>query len=73
MIILTAKLNKIRYSVHDSFEVCLFSLSLMGTAFAWFSYLAPNCIDSWNKLEQKFHDHFFSGNYQLKIDRFDIG
>jgi hypothetical protein len=47
--------------------VRLFSLSLTGTAFAWFSSLAPNSIDSWNQLEQKFHDHFFSGNYQLKL------
>jgi hypothetical protein len=31
------------------------------------SSLAPNSIDSWNQLEQKFHDHFFSGNYQLKL------
>jgi hypothetical protein len=45
----------------------LFSLSLTGTAFAWFSSLAPNSIDSWNQLEQKFHDHFFSGDYQLKL------
>jgi hypothetical protein len=47
----------------------LFSLSLTGTAFAWFPWLAPNSIDSWDQLEQKFHDHFFSGRYQLKIDR----
>jgi hypothetical protein len=45
----------------------LFSLSLTGTAFAWFSSLAPNSIDSWNQLEKKFHDHFFSGDYQLKL------
>jgi hypothetical protein len=54
-------------SAHDSFKVCLFSLSLMGTAFAWFSSLAPNSIHSWNQLEQKFHDHFFSGDYQLQL------
>jgi hypothetical protein len=35
-------------SAHESFKVRLFSLSLMGTAFAWFSSLAPNSIDSWN-------------------------
>jgi hypothetical protein len=29
--------------------------------------LAPNSIDYWNELEQKFHDHFFSGDYQLKL------
>jgi hypothetical protein len=45
----------------------LFSLSLIGTAFAWFSSLAPNSIDSWDQLEQKFHDHFFSGSYQIKL------
>jgi hypothetical protein len=51
----------------NSLKVCLFSLSLTGTAFAWFSSLAPNSIDSWDQLEQKFHDHFFSGSYQLKL------
>jgi hypothetical protein len=45
----------------------LFSLSLTGTAFAWFSSLAPNSIDSWDQLEKKFHDQFFSGSYQLKL------
>jgi hypothetical protein len=54
-------------SAHESFKVRLVSLSLTGTAFAWFSSLAPNSIDSWNQIEQKFHDHFFSGDYQLKL------
>jgi hypothetical protein len=45
----------------------LFSLSLTGTAFAWFSSLAPISIDSWDQLEETFHDHFFSGSYQLKL------
>jgi hypothetical protein len=54
-------------SAHEYFKVPLFSLSLIGTTFAWFSSLAPNSIDSWNQLEQKFHDHFFSGDYQLKL------
>jgi hypothetical protein len=51
----------------NSLKVRLFSLSLTGTAFAWFSSLAPNSIDSWDQLEQKSHDHFFSGSYQLKL------
>jgi hypothetical protein len=54
-------------SAHESFKVRFFSLSLTGTAFAWFSSLAPNSIDSWNQLEQKVHDHFFSRDYQLKL------
>jgi hypothetical protein len=51
----------------------LFSLSLTGTAFSWFSSLAPNSIDYLNQLEQIFHDHFFSGGLSTKIDRFNIG
>jgi hypothetical protein len=54
-------------SAHDSFKVRLCSLSVTGTTFTWFSSLAPNSIDSWNQLEHKFHDHFFSGDYQLKF------
>jgi hypothetical protein len=45
----------------------LFPLSLTRTTFAWFPSLAPNTIDSWDQLEQNFHDHFFSGSYQLKL------
>jgi hypothetical protein len=54
-------------SAHESFKVRLFSLSLTGTTFAWFSSLAPNSIDSWNQLKQKFHGNCFSGDYQLKL------
>jgi hypothetical protein len=51
----------------NSLKVRLFSLSLTGTTFAWFSSLDPNSIDSWVQLEKKFHDQFFSGSYQLKL------
>jgi hypothetical protein len=30
----------------DALKVCLFSLSLTGTAFSWFSSLSPNSMDS---------------------------
>jgi hypothetical protein len=52
---------------YNSLKVHLVSLSLTGTAFAWFCSLAHNSIDSWDQLEQKFHDHFFIGSYQLKL------
>jgi hypothetical protein len=45
-----------------AFRMRLFSLSLTGTAFAWYATLPPNSILSWGDLEQKFHDHFFSGD-----------
>jgi hypothetical protein len=48
-------------------KVHLFSLSLTGTAFLWFTSFAPNSISSWEQLEQKFHDHFFCGNNELKL------
>jgi hypothetical protein len=51
----------------NSLKVFLFSLSLTSTAFAWFSSLPPNYIDSWDQIEQKFHDHYFSGSYQIKL------
>jgi hypothetical protein len=51
----------------EAFHVRLFSLSLTGTAFAWYATLPPNSILSWGDLEQKFHDHFFSGDYELDL------
>jgi hypothetical protein len=51
----------------EAFRVRLFSLSLTGTAFAWYATLPPNSILSWGDLEQKFHDHFFSGDYELEL------
>jgi hypothetical protein len=51
----------------EAFRVCLFSLSLIGTAFAWYATLPPNSILSWGELEQKIHDHFFSGDYELDL------
>jgi hypothetical protein len=50
-----------------AFRVHLFSLSLTGTAFAWYAALPPNSINSWNDLESKFHEHFFSGEYELGL------
>jgi hypothetical protein len=37
-------------------KIKIFSLSLTGAAFNWFTSLPPNLIDSWVSLEQKFHD-----------------
>jgi hypothetical protein len=53
--------------VFNALKVRLFSLSLTGTTFAWFSSLAPGSIISWDMLECKFHNHFYSGSIQLKL------
>ena len=50
---------------HDHIKVHLFSLSLTGVAFSWFSALAPNSIHTWFHLEQKFHEHFYAGQIEL--------
>jgi hypothetical protein len=51
----------------EAFHMRLFSLSLTGTTFVWYATLPPNSILSWGELEQKFHDHLFSGDYELDL------
>jgi hypothetical protein len=51
----------------EAFHVHLFFLSLTGTAFEWYIALSPNYINSWNDLESKFHEHFFSSEYKLGL------
>jgi hypothetical protein len=51
----------------EAFRIRLFSLSLTGSAFAWYSSLPPNSINSWDEIEAKFHDHFFSDEYELEF------
>jgi hypothetical protein len=60
-----AQLGKV--GLVDAFKVRLFSLSLTGTAFSWVFSLSPNSIDSWEQLEHKFHDHFYSPENELKL------
>jgi hypothetical protein len=38
----------------EAYRVCLFSLYLTGTTFAWYTTLPPNSINSCEELEQKF-------------------
>jgi hypothetical protein len=51
----------------EAYRVRLFSLSLTDTAFAWYAALPPNSINSWEELEQKFHEHLFSGEHELEL------
>ena len=60
-----AQLGEARSS--NGLHVSLFSLSLTSTSFSWFSSLPPNSVHSWNELEQKFHDHFYSGDNEAKL------
>jgi hypothetical protein len=40
---------------------------LTGTTFAWFSSLPAYSIYGWELLEQKFHEHFYSGTSEAKL------
>ncbi|XP_050897744.1 uncharacterized protein LOC127104608 [Lathyrus oleraceus] len=39
----------------------------MKASFTWFTSLAPNSIDSWSKLEKKFHEQFFEGHSKISL------
>ena len=43
-------------------KIRLFSLSLIGPAFGWYTTLAPGSITTWKQLEESFHAQFFSGS-----------
>jgi hypothetical protein len=51
----------------DALNVHLFSLLLTDTVFSWFSSLSSNSIDSWEQMECKFYDHFYSPENELKL------
>ena len=54
-------------SAIEEIKVRLFSLSLTSNAFSWFASLPVNSIRTWEQLEQKFHDHFYSGDNELRL------
>jgi len=51
----------------DHLKIRMFPLSLSGTAFSWFSALAPNSIQTRSQLECKFHEYFFNGDNELRL------
>jgi hypothetical protein len=48
-------------------KVWLFPLSLCSTTFNWFTSLAPNSIETWASLEERFHEYFYNGETELKL------
>jgi hypothetical protein len=51
----------------DALRIQLFSSSLSGLAFSWFTSLPANSIIKWSDLEQQFHNYFFSSIHEMKI------
>jgi hypothetical protein len=54
-------------SDNDTLKLRMFPLSLSRTTFTWFTSLAPNSIFTWAKLEQKFHEYFYSSDAELRL------
>ncbi|RLN16563.1 putative retrotransposon gag protein [Panicum miliaceum] len=54
-------------ATQDALRVCLFSLSLSGSAFQWFTTLPPNSIVTWADLEKQFHKYFCAGVHKMKL------
>jgi hypothetical protein len=54
-------------SVNDALKLRIFSLSLSGTPFTWFTSMAPNSIFTWAQLEQKIYEYFYSGDTELRL------
>jgi hypothetical protein len=59
-------------SANDTLKLRMFHLSLSHTAFTWFTSLAPNSIFTWAQLEQKFHEHFYSGDTELRFSHLTV-
>jgi hypothetical protein len=55
------------FGINDTHQIRLFPLSLSGTAFNWFVSLPPNSVDTWEHVEQKFHDYFYNGESELRL------
>jgi hypothetical protein len=54
-------------SANDTIKLRMFPLSLSGTAFTWFTSLAPNSIFTWAQLEQRLQEYFYSGDIELRL------
>ena len=52
---------------NDALKVRLFSMSLSGSAFTWFTMLPAKSILFWADLEKQFHQFFYSGVHEMKL------
>jgi hypothetical protein len=52
---------------NENLRVKNFPSSLTKATFTWFTSLAPSSIDSWAKLEKKFHEQFYEGHSKISL------
>ncbi|XP_050919793.1 uncharacterized protein LOC127137367 [Lathyrus oleraceus] len=52
---------------NECLRVKNFPSFLTTAAFTWFTSLAPSSIDSWGKLEKKFHEQFYEGHSKISL------
>jgi hypothetical protein len=60
-----AQINDV--GITDVHKVRMFPLSLFGTTFNWFTSLAPNSVDTWPSLKQKFQDYFYNSEVEHRL------
>jgi hypothetical protein len=53
--------------ITDVHKVKLFPISLSGTTFNWFTSLAPNSVNTWAGLEERFLEYFYNGETEIKL------
>jgi hypothetical protein len=53
-------------------KIRLLTLSLSGTALNWFVSLAPNSVQTWEHLEQRFHEYFYNGETELRLSHLAV-
>ena len=56
-----------KHPLKEAHRVRLFSLSLSGPTFTWFSSLLVNSIANWADLKKKFHTYFYTGTGEKRI------
>ena len=52
---------------NDALKVHLFSRTLSGSAFTWFTTLPANSILYWADMEKQFHQFFYSSVCEMKL------
>jgi hypothetical protein len=60
-------LQCVEASANDTLKLRMFPLLLSGTAFTWFTSLAPNSAFTWVELEQIFYEYFYSDDTKLRL------
>jgi hypothetical protein len=60
-------LQCVEASANDALKLRMIPFSLSCTTFIWFTSLAPNSLFTWDQLEQKFLEFFYSSDTEVRL------